>query len=171
VKSLAKVVLMALGLLALGYVLHTLSLVRPASPAVYTQRGNEISLEDLLRPVRINFFAPWCPPCRREIPFLLSHVRELNLVFVGVQDTRNNVFAFAERNGIPENRVYYGGYGGPVKYYHVQALPTTLVLCPGKDPQAVLGEITEERLPLLSCPRENPRRDHRGLGATSRGGS
>jgi thiol-disulfide isomerase/thioredoxin len=157
VKSLAKVVLMALGLLGLGYVLHTLSLVRPASPTVYTPRGNEISLEDLPRPVRINFFAPWCPPCRREIPFLLSRVQELNLVFVGVQDTRNNIFAFAKGNGIPENRVYYGGYGGPVKYYRVQALPTTLVLCPGKDLQAVLGEITEERLPLLSCPTENPR--------------
>jgi hypothetical protein len=90
-------------------------------------------------------------------PFLLSHVRELNLVFVGVQDTRDNVFAFAKGNGIPENRVYYGGYGGPVKHYRVQALPTTLVLCPGKDLQAVLGEITEERLPLLSCPTENPR--------------
>jgi thiol-disulfide isomerase/thioredoxin len=168
---LAKVVLVALGLLALGYVLHALSLVRPASPTVYTPRGNEISLEDLPRPVRINFFAPWCPPCRREIPFLLSHARELNLVFVGVQDTRNNVFAFAKGNGIPENRVYYGGYGGPVKHYRVKALPTTLVLCPGKGPQAVLGEITEERLPLLYCPTENPRRDHRGLGATSQGGS
>lgn len=145
----------ALGLVFLGLIAAYTALtgVHPPSDTVYTVRGDAVSMTSFPRPVAFNFFAPWCPPCRREIPLLLQKAEERNLVFVGVQEARGRVFQFGRAMGIPEHRLFYGGFGGPVSLYQIRALPTTLVFCSETaPPKSVVGEITPERLSELSCP-------------------
>jgi len=82
--------------------------------------------------VFVNFWATWCPPCREEIPELVSLQKQYgsNLQIVGISeddDPAANVSKFATRNGInypivmstPELIAAYGG---------VAALPTTFVI-------------------------------------------
>jgi len=144
-----------LGLVILGLVaVYTiLTPVHPPSDTVYSVRGNAISMANFPRPVAFNFFAPWCPPCQREIPLLLQEAEAYNLVFVGVQETKTRAFQFGRAMGVPEHRLFYGGFGGPVSFYQIRALPTTLVFCSETaPPKRVVGEITPERLPELACP-------------------
>ncbi len=68
--------------------------------------GGELRLSDLQgKPVIVNFWATWCPPCRQEIPELIAayeaHGAEgLVLVGVDLQENEDAVAAFAEEFGI-----------------------------------------------------------------------
>jgi len=71
-----------------------------------TPQGGTLRLSDLQgSPVLLNFWASWCPPCRREMPELVeaySRYRDDGLVIVGVdlQEPDDIVLAFAEDFGI-----------------------------------------------------------------------
>jgi peroxiredoxin len=94
--------------------------------------GVAIRLSDFRgRPVWINFWAPWCPACRTEMPRIermYQANREAGLVVLGiaVQDTRQSVVAFASEVGATypiaidaDGRVAatYGGFALPVHYW------------------------------------------------------
>lgn len=71
-----------------------------------TPEGGTLRLSDLQgRPVVLNFWATWCPPCRVEIPELVAaydRYRHQGLVIVGVnlQEPGDQVQAFAEEFGM-----------------------------------------------------------------------
>lgn len=125
-----------------------------------TLEGNTFRLRDHRgKVVVLNFWATWCPPCRREIPDFVALQRDLGeegLQFVGVALERDagppEVRAFADEMDIN----YPVGLGdGSIarKYGGVRSLPMTFVIGPeGQIQKTIPGMTTEDRIrPVLEA--------------------
>lgn len=76
---------------------------RPATDFTLTLfSGEKVTLSSLKgRPVVLNFWASWCPPCRDEAPTLEKvwrNYKDKGVVFIGVdiQDTEQKALAFIQ---------------------------------------------------------------------------
>ena len=91
--------------------------------------GREVSLSDLRgKPVWINFWATWCPPCREEMPemqTLYEQHRDTGLVIVGVdvQESEDTVSKFTKEVGATWPSLLDPD-GDIVDRYFVSALPS-----------------------------------------------
>jgi peroxiredoxin len=106
-----------------------------------SMQGEDISLVDYQgKPVVLNFWATWCPPCRAEIPHFQDAAVKYNgqAVIVGVDqgEPLSLVSDFANQFGVtypmlldPDNDVN--------RQYRVPALPTTLFI----DANGVVREV------------------------------
>lgn len=82
------------------------------------------------RPVVINFFARWCPPCNEEAPALAAFARaHPNAAFVGidVNDKLAGGVAFVRKYGLPF-AVVSDAHGAIASAYGVTGIPTTFFL-------------------------------------------
>jgi len=57
------------------------------------------------QPVMLNFWATWCPPCRKEMPLLQDAYEEhqddgLMILTIAVSDKANNVLDFSDQHGL-----------------------------------------------------------------------
>lgn len=103
--------------------------------------------------VVLNFWATWCPPCRREIPGFVSLQKDLGdegLQFVGVALERSagpeEVRAFADKMGI-NYPIGLGDGSIATKYGGVRGLPKTFIIGPGGTIQGhIPGMATESML-------------------------
>jgi cytochrome c biogenesis protein CcmG/thiol:disulfide interchange protein DsbE len=80
---------------------------RYAAPALpdRTLQGQAFSLQKLRgKPVVVNFWGSWCPPCRKEAPALVQVARQFSgrVSFVGVDvgDSAGKALRFARTHGI-----------------------------------------------------------------------
>ncbi len=106
------VVLALIGMLVYGAATKSsataLSLNGKPAPdfTINTFDGGTFTLSQFIgRPVVVNIWASWCPPCREEAPTLekiYSEYRDRGVVFVGVdvQDAENDARAFIKEFGI-----------------------------------------------------------------------
>ena len=93
-----------------------------------TPEGDTVRLSDFRgNPVWVNFWAPWCPACRTEMPrlegFYLEH-RDDGLVIlgVGVRDSPESMRAYAGEVGVTYP-IVVDGDGAVANEYQALALP------------------------------------------------
>jgi peroxiredoxin len=96
--------------------------------ALQTPEGDTVCLSDFRgKPVWVNFWAPWCPACRTEMPrlegFYLEH-RDDGLVIlgVGVRDSPESMRAYAGEVGVTYP-IVVDGDGAVANEYQALALP------------------------------------------------
>ena len=103
---------------------------------VYGLDGDTLSLADLRgKVVFLNFWATWCPPCRREMPSMeklwkaLSDLEGFTIVAVDVKESAQKVRRFAESQGYTFP-IYLDPRGNAARSYRVRGIPTTFILNP-----------------------------------------
>jgi len=109
-----------------------------------TAEGGTVRLSDLRgRPVVVNVWTSWCPPCREEMPALqrvYQDYRDRGVVILGlnstVQDERGEALAFAAEQGLTFP-ILLDASGEATRLYQVRALPTTFFI----DAQGMIQEV------------------------------
>jgi cytochrome c biogenesis protein CcmG/thiol:disulfide interchange protein DsbE len=96
--------------------------------------GDEIKLSDYLgKIVILDFWATWCPPCRKGIPDLVSIQNEFedDVVVIGISfdqpSTQDDLQPFIESYGI-NYPVVLGTVEVAVAYGNIQAIPTSFII-------------------------------------------
>jgi thiol-disulfide isomerase/thioredoxin len=100
-----------------------------------TNEGETITLSDLRgKPVLINLWTSWCPPCKAEMP-ALEHVYQdykddgLEILAVNStsQDNAADAIGFVQDLGLTFT-ILFDNDGSVSKQYHLQALPTSIFI-------------------------------------------
>jgi thiol-disulfide isomerase/thioredoxin len=108
---------------------------RPAAPAfdLKDPDGRPVRLADFRgKPLIVNFWATWCPPCREEMPSmqraldLLSN-DEIGLIAINVGEDADTISQFLA-NARLKLPVLLDETSGVVMRYPVRGLPTTFVV-------------------------------------------
>jgi peroxiredoxin len=98
-------------------------------------KGRSLSLDSLRgRPVLLNFFATWCPPCRAEMPALeaLAQAHPDCLQVVGIAESSggaDEVAAFARERSLTYPLLIDDGRAGAS--YSVETLPHSVLIDSG----------------------------------------
>ncbi len=122
---------------------------------VYNSAGEQVKLSDHIgRPVVLNFWASWCPPCREEMPYFeTAHADmggEVEFMMVNMTDGGRETVEVAT------NFITEGGYTFPILFdsdteaaqaYTVLGVPMTMFInAEGELVHTVRGAVTEETL-------------------------
>ena len=115
--------------------------------------GGEVSLEQLRgQVVMLDFWATWCPPCIREMPYMTRLAKEfepqgLSFVAASRDDQRAAVGIFVAQK-VPDLKSYVTFAPDPVaRAYRVEALPTLFFIDrEGRIAEVHRGMVSEKQL-------------------------
>ena len=100
--------------------------------AAQTLDGKVIHLKDFRgKPVVLNFWATWCPPCRAEMPMLqqyyLKHQQDYVMLAVNDAEPPSQVADFIKQKGFTFT-VLLDPQQALVRMYRIQGFPTTFFI-------------------------------------------
>lgn len=102
---------------------------------VDTNKGSKFDLSKAEKPVLINFWATWCPPCRGEMPGLQSLYEEyqskIDFVMINIGETKETVEEFLKENKIYTFPIGYDSDMALANSFKIMSIPTTFIV--GKD--------------------------------------
>lgn len=119
-----------------------------------TNEGESLTLSDFHgRPVLVNLWASWCPPCRAEMPAMQRlytdyHDKGLEILAVNAtsQDRLSDALAFSDELGLTFP-ILLDTNGEIARLYQVQSLPTSFFIGEdGKIKDVVIGGPMSEAL-------------------------
>ncbi|MFC0473458.1 TlpA family protein disulfide reductase [Halalkalibacter kiskunsagensis] len=117
-----------------------------------TLEGNEMSLSDFKgKPIMINFWATWCPPCRAELPDMQRFYTNHDIVLLAVNGTNTesskaHVDDFVGKMGL-SFPVLTDLNGEVASLYQVRPLPTSLFIDEtGTIRDIHVGPLNQERM-------------------------
>lgn len=103
---------------------------------VYDSQGNEVSFSDFSgKPVVLNFWASWCPPCKSEMPHFNEVYAEVkdDVVFMmvdlvdGQRETQTSGQQYIEEQGY-DFPVYFDTEQFAADAYMISSIPTTILI-------------------------------------------
>ncbi|MFT3690815.1 prolipoprotein diacylglyceryl transferase family protein [Paenirhodobacter sp.] len=102
------------------------------------------------KPMVLNLWATWCPPCRREMPMmteLAAGSADIAFVFANQGESAGSVRRYLEAQGLPGADVFLDREQALMARYGAMGLPTTLFLAAdGTLVAAHMGEISRAAL-------------------------
>lgn len=115
------------------------------------QGGADVRLDGFAgRPVVLNLWATWCPPCVREMPVLAKAQRDrpdLHVVFVNRGESPERVRTWLTGHGLVLDNLLYDRRGQVAAAFDAAALPTTLFFdAEGRLVSRRVGELSEASL-------------------------
>jgi thiol-disulfide isomerase/thioredoxin len=116
--------------------------------------GYQVALPELAqgKPVVINLWASWCPPCHREMPLLLQaeqHNPDVRFMLINLQENRATVQQYLQEHQLSFGHVLLDTRGDIATRYGAQGVPATLFFAAdGTLADAHFGELSHARLQL-----------------------
>ncbi|MFT0546220.1 prolipoprotein diacylglyceryl transferase family protein [Allopusillimonas ginsengisoli] len=149
-----------------GGVLDLMQRSAPPLPALQLATLDErpVSLSAYVgRPVVLNLWASWCPPCRREMPVFeqaQTEFPDVAFIMVNQGESAQQAQAFLESEGLTLTDVLLDPASEAMKTMGSRGLPTTLFFdAQGRLVDSHLGEITMPSLKDKLLRRFNPSTD------------
>ena len=122
----------------------------PQLPALSLGRldAGEKSLTEFVgRPVVLNLWATWCPPCQREMPALQRAQQQypgVHFVFANQSESRDKVQRFLALKGLALENVLLDESGALARHFQQRGLPTTFFFdADGTLVEARTGELSD----------------------------
>ena len=125
--------------------------VTPPRQSLATIEGDAVSLAERDgRPMVLNLWASWCPPCRREMPMMAevaAGLNDMDMVFANQGEAVGTIVGYLGEQELSLPTVVTDPVHALMAHYEVPGLPATLFIRnDGTMQSAHLGEISRAQL-------------------------